>query len=58
MKFDCGESATERFERLSQWHPWFAWFPVKVGSRDCRWLETVQRRLAYVGCEYKGMEQP
>lgn len=57
MKFDCGETLAEKYERQSQWHPWFAWFPVKVGSHDCRWLETVQRRR-YVYFEYKGMEQP
>lgn len=30
-----------------QWHRWFAWRPVRVGPRDCRWLEYVERKLTY-----------
>jgi hypothetical protein len=26
------------------WHPWFAWRPVKVDSGECRWLEWIERR--------------
>lgn len=44
MKFDCGETYAERLERLSNWHRVFAWFPVRVGPHDCRWLETVERK--------------
>jgi len=29
------------------WHKWFAWFPVKVGCQDYRWLEFVNRRSLY-----------
>ena len=58
MKFDCGMSPAERrelkkareqerYERLTNWHDWYAWFPARVGSRDCRWLEVVERRLHY-----------
>lgn len=43
MKFDCGESAQEKLDRVSKWHPWFAWYPVRVNSHDCRWLEMVER---------------
>lgn len=61
MKFDCGETRQERWERLENWHEWFAWHPVRIGSKDCRWLEKVQRKrvYSYVGIEYhyKGMEQ-
>lgn len=51
MKFDCGETRGERRDRLSEWHDWFAWRPVRVGSRDCRWLEVVERRAASFGWE-------
>lgn len=27
---------------LSQWHPWFAWHPVRVDGA-WTWLETVER---------------
>jgi len=55
MKFDCGPTYQEKkaikdalwtaiVDHKSQWHKWFAWFPVRVGSHDCRWLEHVERR--------------
>ena len=58
MKFDCGktpeEQTAERWAKRDaarakrrQWHPVFAWFPKRVGSRDCRWLEVVERREDY-----------
>lgn len=34
--------------RLEEWHPWFAWKPVRLEGRDCRWLEWVQRRGKYI----------
>lgn len=30
--------------KLTFWHKWFAWYPVRIGERDHRWLETVERR--------------
>ena len=56
MKFNCGPTQCEKleaeFNRLREvaraardWHKWFAWFPVRVGKGDCRWLETVERRF-------------
>jgi hypothetical protein len=39
----CGPTRAERAEALKQWHPWFAWFPVRTED-GCRWLETVERR--------------
>ncbi len=52
MKFDCGPTERERKQaardRWCTWHRWFAWFPVRVGPRDCRWLEYVERRADYV----------
>lgn len=51
MKFDCGPTREEKLEmRKAQyianqrWHKVFAWTPKRVGSHDCRWLETVERR--------------
>lgn len=58
MKFDCGPTPEEKRRAKAQrkaakraaWkakvytpHKWFAWFPVQVGSHDCRWLEHVER---------------
>lgn len=45
MKFNCGLTGRERFEARQKWHKWFAWYPVQIGSRDCRWLETLERRI-------------
>ena len=47
MKFDCGETFQEKKDRLSGWHDYFAWLPVRVGSHDCRWLETIRRKGVY-----------
>lgn len=56
MQIDCGRRAKQRFDRLSQWHDWFAWRPVKVGDYECRWLEVVERKCEWLGAwdgEYK-----
>lgn len=56
MKINCGPSpATKRAraevvargekERLLAWHAHFAWWPVRVGEGDCRWLEVVERKF-------------
>ena len=44
MKINCGLTRLERWDAEDSWHPWFAWRPVRVGSRDCRWLEVIERR--------------
>lgn len=57
MKFDCdsrrlrreAKAAAKKAARL-EWHPFFAILPVKVGPRDCRFLETVEER--YVPMEW------
>jgi hypothetical protein len=33
------------WRRLSEWHSWFAWFPVRVSPTERAWLITVERRL-------------
>ncbi len=47
MRFDCGLSRAAKCAASREWHPWFAWFPVRVGRHDCRWWETVERRNEY-----------
>lgn len=44
MKWDCGPTWAEKKAALEEWHRWFAWHPVRVGSHDCRWLERIERR--------------
>lgn len=48
MKFNCGLTrrawAKMHHALISEWHSWFAWWPVRVGECDCRWLERVERR--------------
>ncbi len=47
MRFDCGLTPEEK--RKAQWQAWiegeriFAWLPIRVGRRDCRWLEYVEK---------------
>lgn len=43
MKFRCKDDIAEYNAKL-EWHAWFAWYPVRVGSTDCRWLEIVERK--------------
>lgn len=52
MRFTCGERKARReaqlqaeITRVTEWHPWFAWLPVRVTSSDCRWLEWVERKV-------------
>lgn len=48
MRFNCdriAETIAERDRRQREWHDWFAWHPVRVATGDCRWLETVERRI-------------
>lgn len=51
MKFNCGptpeQRAKARMERLTNWHPYFCLWPRRIGPNDCRWLETVQRKLTF-----------
>lgn len=47
MRFNCGPSYAEKMKAREQWHRWYAWRPVSVASRDCRWLEYVERKITY-----------
>ena len=44
MRINCGPTKSEKRAALKEWHLWFAWRPVRVGSNDCRWLEMVGRK--------------
>lgn len=48
MRFSCGETWDAKLKRLSNWHPYFAWYPVSVAVENdrhvCAWLETVWRK--------------
>ncbi len=65
MKFDCGPTWQERVAAKEKWHIWFAWHPVRLGSRHCRWLEEIWRKgkqdCGYSGCpwdwEYKELTE-
>lgn len=28
--------------KWATWRRWFAWYPVRIGKNDCRWLEYVE----------------
>ena len=58
MKFNCGPTPEERADerrrqqaeeriKLEQWHDYFTWWPIRIGSGDCRWLETIERKGEY-----------
>lgn len=62
MKFDCGLTDEEYRAEIRKWHRWFAWHPVRVGHRDCRWMETVERRAYFdnwleLCWEYRAVQQ-
>jgi hypothetical protein len=47
MKFNCGDKGRAYRKRIQEWHPWFAWRPVRLADHDCRWLEIVERKAWY-----------
>lgn len=53
MQFDCGPTSEEKESAREQWHNWFAWYPVRIGRHDCRWLEVI-RRKGMLHCGYEG----
>lgn len=67
MKLDCGKKERLKKEakkkKISGWHEWYAWYPVKVAEEDCRWLETILRKPVFyysnpndISCwQYKSM---
>ena len=47
MKVNCGKTWEEKRAAKEKWHKWFAWYPVRIGSHDCRWWETIERKGEY-----------
>lgn len=54
MKFNCGKQETwgEYRDRVGQWHRWYAWYPIRTGNEECRWLEWVERKIKIVFYTY------
>lgn len=52
MKINCRSPFQDRFDRLHEWHRWFAWHPVRLngGDESCRWLEYVARKGSFWEC--------
>lgn len=47
MRIDCGKSPARKWQDREGWHPYFAWWPVRVAEKQCAWLEWVERRGTY-----------
>ena len=47
MRFDCGPTYAERITAKECWHRFYAIFPRRVGSHDCRYMEWVERKGEY-----------
>lgn len=41
------ETEEQKRARIEQWHNKFAIFPIKIGSGQWVWLETVSRKAVY-----------
>lgn len=48
MRLSCGltrQEAEEEFTNyVTKWHKVFAIWPRRVGKKDCRWLEYIERK--------------
>lgn len=48
MRLYCGPTRTEKAvakeRRLEQWHPWFAWRPIRIAPTECVWMEWIERK--------------
>lgn len=50
MKFNCNRKTwAEEKADLLKWHRIFFWWPTRINTRDCRWLEYGERRYKYIG---------
>lgn len=54
MKFNCGETWSTKKARLSEWHSFFAWYPIMITDHDCRWMERIERKGKYWFVPYVG----
>lgn len=48
------ETMTEKLKRLSQWHEWFAWYPV-FQQGQVIWLEKIRRRAIVLNLPYEDL---
>lgn len=48
MKFNCGPTWNDEKKQKEEWHLWFAWYPIKIKSHDCRWLENIYRKGTFI----------
>ena len=48
MRFNCGLTYLEKLELPFVFIRWFAWYPVRVGRLDCRWLEYVEMKEEWI----------
>ena len=58
MRINIEKSESNTFnKKMSIWHTWFAWYPVKV-RHTLVWLEKIERRIEtwdyYVGIHFAG----
>lgn len=49
------ESYSVEAERLSYWHPWFAWKPVRLDNTTMCWLKYVLRKRYIRGHDMWGI---
>lgn len=49
MKFNCGLSRYEKEAIYVPWRPFYPFFPRKVGPKDCRAFEWIERRSVRYG---------
>jgi len=59
VKFNCGLTREDAYKRrrkyeakLAEWHDYFTWWPLKIKSHDCRWLETIERRRRFINGDF------
>jgi len=71
MKWINGETQDSKVKRITDWHVWFAWYPVIVGEIETPydgkrrsikiWWEYVMRKQLYsyddIVYEYKEIEE-
>jgi hypothetical protein len=55
VRLKLGLDERERCLARLEWHPWFAWHPVRItGTNDGVWLEWIERVFDGYGlCEYR-----
>ncbi len=51
MRINCGHGYEVKERAKKWWHNYFLWFPKRIrGSKECVWLEFVERRLIIIEC--------